>query len=97
MGYFSELDHQLSRGKEYLRLQTLSLDGDMTPQEIEEEKILLWEEYGKPAQLTKEETLAILSDDLTSPAWQSGINKLTTESTIPPVTYKKRSNYSNHQ
>lgn len=93
MGYFSQLDYELSIGKEYLRIINSTSDRELPPEESLDEQQSLWEHYGRPGKLTEEETIAVLTDNMKSPAWMSGIKKLTTPQETFPYTYtKKRSN-----
>lgn len=68
MGYFSQLDYELSIGKEYLRIINSTSDRELTSEESLEEQESLWEAYGRPGKLTPEETVAVLTDDIKSPA-----------------------------
>ncbi len=97
MGYFSELDHLLSQGKEYIRSRGVPNDREASPEEQEEIQLCLWYECGCPKKLTKEEEVAVLRDDMTSPHWTSGINKLLDSDDLPTprglgMSYIKRSN-----
>lgn len=93
MGYFSELDIDLRQGKNYLeQLEAVARDRELTEREICESQTDIWEYYGQPAPLTDEEVYAVLTDDISSPALETALVKLTHKSNTSPSVYAKRNN-----
>lgn len=93
MGYFSELDIDLKLGKEYIKLMDdVSGDRELSPKEIADAQVEIWESYGQPAPLTQEEITAVLTDNTISPYFELALKKLTTKSDTTPVVYAKRNN-----
>ncbi len=94
MGFFSELDIELEPKKEYIRNRDIPSDREMSQEEFIDEQMSLWEEHDKPKPLTYREKIAILKDDISSPYWKTGINKLVPGTIPSPYQYAKKRNYN---
>ena len=94
MGFFSELDIELEPKKEHLRNRDIPTERRTFQEETIDGQISLWKDTSKPEQLTNQEKIAILRDDISSPYWKTGINKLVPGTIPSSYQYAKKRNYN---